>query len=55
MPGKCDSIPAVLAGSDWAFYDVAPDGESFVVVRTLSQRTIVPVLVENWWLEFEED
>ena len=34
-------------------YDVAPDGERFVVVRGAGQGTSEMILVENWFAEFQ--
>ncbi len=34
-------------------YDVAPDGERFVVVRGAGQGTSEMILVENWFAELQ--
>ena len=35
------------------YYDVAPDGQRFLVVRGVAQGRSDVVLVQNWWTEFE--
>ena len=50
---SADSLNIIF--EDWTRFDVAPDGQRFVVVQAVGERRSNIVVVQNWFAEFEKE